>query len=85
MTDQNILDRTRDPEQYQWQHGTQIVKVGELSREDLLQAVCELIDVVEALDISAQAQTELIRAWRLNRSITGLVNALANEVSANGH
>lgn len=71
MTDQSILDPARDPQDYQWQHGSQIVKVSELSRDDLLQAVCELIDVVEALDCNAQAQTELIQAWRTNRSTKG--------------
>lgn len=64
MTTKSLLEHTLDPSNYQHSVNGQIFKLTDLSREDLLQVVCEHMETMESIDILAQRLSEKVREWR---------------------
>jgi hypothetical protein len=64
MTIESKLEHTIDPSTYQYSVKRKIFKLTDLSREDLLQVVCEHMDLMEELDSVSQALSHKIAVWR---------------------
>lgn len=64
MTTESKLKHTIDPTGYQHSVNGKVFKLTELSREDLLQIVCEHMDLMEGIDELSQVLSRKIAIWR---------------------
>jgi len=64
-----ILPKSIEPGGYQYQDKIgRIHQLEDLSRQDLLQVACELVDLIETLDSDATRMAQRIEAWRFGKT-----------------
>ena len=67
MNTENVVEKKYDPVEYQIQtKDGECYEVAELTRDDLMQELCNAIEIIERMDSLAADMTRLINCWRVN-------------------